>query len=96
VNTNTSLLTLLVLSCALLTGCNVTSGCSSRAIRVADEPQDVSSKNRVRQLQQELKLAEQRIDVEKRKRESAEDRLKKLQEKTDKPDALEKESEHGS
>jgi hypothetical protein len=96
VNTNTSLLTLLVLSCALLTGCNITTGCSSRAIRIADEPQDVSSKNKVRQLQQELKLAEQRIDLEKKKRESAEERLKKRQEKPDKPDALEEKTEHGS
>jgi septal ring factor EnvC (AmiA/AmiB activator) len=96
VNTNTSLLTLLVLSCAFLTGCNITTGCSSRAIRIVDEPQDVSSQNKVRQLQQELKLAEQRIDLEKKKRESAEERLKKLQEKTDKPDALEKEPAHGS
>lgn len=94
-NTNTSLLTLLVLSCALLTGCNVTTGSSSRAIRIADE-ECASSETKMRQLQQELKLAEKRADLEKKKRELAEERLKKLQEKTAKPDALEKESDHGS
>jgi hypothetical protein len=50
----------------------------------------------MRQLQQELKLAEQRIDLEKKKREFAEERLQKLQEKQDKPEAVEDESQHGS
>lgn len=95
-NTKTSLLNLLVLSCALLTGCTVTTGSSSRAIRVTDEQQNVSSERKVRQLQEELRLAEKRADLEKRKREFAEERLKKLQEKTAQPDVLEKESRHGS
>lgn len=96
VNTNTSLLTPLVLSCALLTGCTVTTGSSSRAIRIADEQQGVSSNSKVRQLQQELKLAEQQIELEKKKRVLAEERLKKLQEKPDKLEPVEKKSGHGS
>jgi outer membrane biogenesis lipoprotein LolB len=95
VNTKTSLLTVLALNTALFTGCTVTTGSSSRAIRVADE-QCASSESKTRQLQQELKLAEKRADLEKQKRELAEERLKKLQEKRAKPDVPEKESDHGS
>ena len=95
-NTNTSLLTLLVLSCVLLTGCTVTTGSSSRAVRIAGEQQNVSSESKVRQLQQELKLAEQRVELEKKKREFAEERLKKLQKETDKSDAVQNKSGHGS
>jgi hypothetical protein len=100
VNTRTSLLTLFVLSVALVTGCTVTTGSSSRAMRLADE-QCASTETKMRQLQQELKLAEKRADLEKQKREFAEERLQKLQEKTDKPKtdkptALEDRSEHGS
>jgi|ERR1044071_901583 hypothetical protein len=96
VNINTSLLTPLVLSCALLTGCTVTTGSSSRAVRIAGEQQNVSSENKVRQLQQELKLAEQRVELEKKKREFAEERLKNLQEETDKSEAVENKSGRGS
>jgi butyrate kinase len=95
VSTKTSLLTLLVLSCTLFTGCHISTGSSAREIRIADE-QCATAESKMRQLQQELKLAEKRADLEKRKREVAEERLKKLQEKTDKPDAVENESEHGS
>jgi hypothetical protein len=95
VNTKTSLLTLLALNIALLAGCTITTGSSSRAIRIADDG-CTSSESKTRQLQEDLKLAEKRADLEKHKRELAEERLKKLQEKSAKPDALDKRSEHGS
>ena len=95
-NTKTSLLTMLVLCGALLSGCTVTTGSSSRAIRVADERQNVSAERRVRLLQEELRLAEKRADFEKQKREFAEERLKKLQERPAKPEPSDKESRRGS
>lgn len=94
-NTKTSLLTLLALNAALLTGCTVTTGSSSRAIRLAGE-ECASSESKLHRLQEDLKLAEKRADLEKHKREVAEERLKKLQEKPAKPDALDKLAEHGS
>ena len=93
--TKTSLLILFVLSVALLSGCSVTTGSTSRAIRVTNE-QRSSAESKMRQLQAELKLAEKRADLEKQRREFAEERLKKLQEKTDKPDKAEDNSDHGS
>jgi outer membrane murein-binding lipoprotein Lpp len=95
VSTKTSLLSLIALSGALLTGCIYTTGSSSRAIRIADE-QCASTESKMRQLQSELKLAEQRAAREKQRREFAEERLKKLEAKTEKPGALEKDARHGS
>ena len=94
-NTKTSLLTLMILSAALLSGCNVTTGSSSRAIRMMDD-RCASAESKLRQLQADLKLAEQRADLESQRRKFAEERLKKLDEKTDKPAALENNSDHGS
>jgi hypothetical protein len=96
VNTKTSLLTLLVLSCALLTGCTVTTGSCPKVLRIVDEQGNVSAERRVRQLQEDLRVAEKRADLEKQKRELAEERLKKLQEKPASPETLEKRSERGS
>jgi hypothetical protein len=76
-----------VLSASLLTGCNVTTGTKSTAIRVAGEQQDISSKIKVARLQEELKLAnersklaEARADLERKKREFAEEQLRKQKE----------------
>ena len=100
VNTKTTLLTLPVLSAALLTGCTVTTGSSSRAVRVADG-QCSAAESKLRRSQEELQLAEERADLERQRREFAEERLKKLREKTGKPktakpDEVENKPSHGS
>ena len=99
-NIKPSLLAIPALNVALLAGCTVTTGSSSRAVRIAEE-QCASAENKVRQLQEELKLADKRAELEKQKREFAEERLKKQQKAPDEPqsespDAAEDESEHGS
>ena len=80
-STRTFIATLLVLSASILTGCNIHTGTKSAAVQV-----EVSSESKVAQLQKELKLANERADLEKQKREFAEVQLKKLKEEKEKPD----------
>jgi hypothetical protein len=81
VSTRTSIATLLVLSASILTGCNINTGTKFAAVRV-----DASSECKVAQLQKELKLANERADLEKQKREFAEAQLKQLKEEKEKSD----------
>jgi hypothetical protein len=81
VSNRTSIATLLVLSASILIGCNINTGTKSAAVQFC-----VSSESKVAQLQKELKLANERADLEKQKREFAEVQLKKLKEEKEKTD----------
>jgi predicted small secreted protein len=97
VRTKASVGILLLLSAALLSGCNASFGtCTKSAqitgdkIHAAGEQQDIESEKTSAQLQEDLRLAterarlaEEKVELEKQKREFAEERLKQL-EKTDK------------
>jgi predicted small secreted protein len=88
---------LLLLSAALLTGCNASFGTCAKSAQVtgdkihaAGEQKDIESERTSAQLQEDLRLAtkrakvaEEKAELEKQKREFAEERLKQL-EKTDK------------
>jgi hypothetical protein len=92
VSTKASIATLLLLSAALLTGCNVSFGTRTRSAQVtgdkfetAGEQPDIESQKTSAQLQEDLRLAterarlaEEKAELEKQKREFAEERLKQL------------------
>lgn len=80
-NARTSIVAVIVLSAAISVGCHITTGSKSASVQV-----EVSSERKVAQLQKELKLANERADLEKRKREFTEEQLKKLKEEKGKAD----------
>lgn len=87
-STKTPVLTLIILSITLLNGCHITTGSKSAAVQV-----DVSSERKVAQLQKELKLANERAELERQKREFTEEQLRKLKEEKEKRDEVDKPSQ---